>query len=92
MGTFQQKVEAELIDLFDPTSEERREIKQIAEQANQLRSALERQENQTINLTVDSIVEKMEERADGGPKWAWNNWIGTAVAFGLVPEGYQVKA
>jgi len=90
MATFQKEVEAELVDLFDPTSDERREIGQIAEQADQLRSALERQEGETIDLSLDLIVEKMEERASKGPKWAWNNWVGTVKSFGLVPEGYQI--
>ena len=90
MKEFQRELKTALSDLFNPTSQEQHEINQIAKQAGRLRSTLNKQDDKTLDLTADFIVTKMEERVDNGPKWAWNNWIGTAVAFGIIPTGYQI--
>lgn len=88
MSDFQQRVETALYNIFDES--EGQEIKQIAEQADQLRTALDDRNDEALDLTVDFIMGKMEERADNGPRWAWNNWAGSAAAFGIIPTGYQI--
>lgn len=90
MKEFQQRVKTALSDLFDPTVQEQHEIEQIAEQAAQLRSTLNEQDHESLDLTIEFIIDKMEERVVQGPKWAWNNWVGTTAAFGIMPEGYQI--
>lgn len=90
MKEFQQKVKTALSEIFDPDPQEQQEIEQIAKKAAQLRSTLDQQDDETLDLTVEFIVNKMEERVDGGPKWAWNNWVGTTASFGVIPEGYQI--
>jgi len=51
---------------------------------------LENQSKYEFNLTPESIRNHLQKRKQGGPKWAWNNWIGTRESFGLIPDGYQV--
>lgn len=90
MDDFQQRVETALLDIFEITPAKKQEIKKVAEQAGKLRTALKSRENYDLELTVDLIVDKLEERSVGGPKWAWNNWVGSLEYLNVVPEGYQI--
>jgi hypothetical protein len=91
MKKFQQEVKNALDDLFDPTVQEQQQIEKIAEQATRLRSTLDEQDDASLDLTVDLISSKIEERVDNGPKYAWNNWIGTLESFNVTPEGYKIE-
>lgn len=90
MDDFQQRVETALLDIFESTPAKKQEIKKVAGQASKLRTTLESRENYDLELTVDLIVDKLEERSSGGPKWAWNTWVGSLEFVNEVPEGYQI--
>ena len=90
MADFQQRAEAALLGLFHPTPTNKRCIDDIAKRADELRTTLERGAEYDLELTVDLIVKHLEKRSNGGPKWAWNNWIGSLEYIGAVPEGYQI--
>ena len=90
MADFQQRVEDRLLDMFGRTATNKQQIKEIATKAKKLRSALKHSGEYDLELTVELIADQLEPRSEGGPKWAWNNWIGTLVAFGGAPDGYKI--
>lgn len=90
MDDFQQRVETALLNVFDHTPANEREIREVAEQASKLRTELENGERYDLELTVDLIADKLEERSGGGPTWAWNTWVGSLEFFNVVPGGHQI--
>jgi hypothetical protein len=87
---FQEEINDVLTNLFDPTAEEKHQIEQISENAARLRTDLNEQDGESPKFTVNLIEAKLEERVEGGPAWAWNQWYGTLESLDVFPGGYEV--
>lgn len=90
MDDFQAAVEDAVIEVFGETPASQEHAQDIAVQAAQLKSHLDEQPDADLELTVDRLKQKLSERGSKGPKWAWNNWVGSLEFVDVVPEGYQV--
>lgn len=90
MDDFQAAVEDAVLDVFGETPTNQEHVQDIAVQARRLKTHLGEQPDADLELTVERIRQKLSERGSKGPKWAWNNWIGSLEFVSVVPDGYQV--